>query len=110
MILDSILGLFSNDLAIDLGTANTLIYAKGGYSNGRLKPDYEDDLGGDFELSDSRSGWHVGAGVEQAFGRAYAKLEYVFTNYNGAEYADEDVAVGLDARRHQVMLGAGFRF
>ena len=29
MILDSILGWFSNDLAIDLGTANTLVYAKG---------------------------------------------------------------------------------
>ena len=29
MLLDSILGMFSNDLAIDLGTANTLIYVKG---------------------------------------------------------------------------------
>lgn len=29
MILDSVLGMFSNDLAIDLGTANTLIYVKG---------------------------------------------------------------------------------
>ena len=29
MILNSFLGLFSNDLAIDLGTANTLIYVKG---------------------------------------------------------------------------------
>ena len=29
MILDSILGIFSNDLAIDLGTANTLIYQRG---------------------------------------------------------------------------------
>ena len=29
MIFDFILGLFSNDLAIDLGTANTLIYVKG---------------------------------------------------------------------------------
>ncbi len=29
MIIDSILGLFSNDLAIDLGTANTLVYLKG---------------------------------------------------------------------------------
>jgi rod shape-determining protein MreB and related proteins len=28
MVLDAILGLFSNDLAIDLGTANTLIYVK----------------------------------------------------------------------------------
>ena len=29
MIFDKIFGLFSNDLAIDLGTANTLVYAKG---------------------------------------------------------------------------------
>ncbi len=29
MIFDSLLGLFSNDLAIDLGTANTLVYVKG---------------------------------------------------------------------------------
>ena len=27
-MLDSIFGLFSNDLAIDLGTANTLVYLK----------------------------------------------------------------------------------
>ncbi len=29
MMFDALLGVFSNDLAIDLGTANTLIYAKG---------------------------------------------------------------------------------
>ncbi|MBI2093063.1 MAG: rod shape-determining protein [Deltaproteobacteria bacterium] len=29
MLLDPIIGLFSNDLAIDLGTANTLVYGKG---------------------------------------------------------------------------------
>jgi len=29
MILDSVLGLFSNDLAIDLGTSTTLVYVKG---------------------------------------------------------------------------------
>ena len=29
MFLDSLFGLFSNDLAIDLGTANTLVYVKG---------------------------------------------------------------------------------
>ncbi|MCF8093367.1 MAG: rod shape-determining protein, partial [Desulfotignum sp.] len=28
-ITDSLLGAFSNDLAIDLGTANTLVYVKG---------------------------------------------------------------------------------
>ena len=29
MILNPILGWFSNDLAIDLGTANTLVYVRG---------------------------------------------------------------------------------
>ena len=29
MIINSILGLFSNDLAVDLGTANTLVYVNG---------------------------------------------------------------------------------
>ena len=29
MFLNNILGLFSNDLAIDLGTANTLVFVKG---------------------------------------------------------------------------------
>ena len=29
MLFDWVYGLFSNDLAIDLGTANTLIYVKG---------------------------------------------------------------------------------
>ena len=28
MIFDSLLGIFSNDLAIDLGTANTLVYMR----------------------------------------------------------------------------------
>ena len=29
MIFDSLLGMFSNDLAMDLGTANTLVFVKG---------------------------------------------------------------------------------
>ena len=29
MLLDAIAGMFSHDLAIDLGTANTLVYSKG---------------------------------------------------------------------------------
>ena len=29
MVFDSFMGMFSNDLAIDLGTANTLVYMKG---------------------------------------------------------------------------------
>lgn len=29
LFLDKVMGVFSNDLAIDLGTANTLVYVKG---------------------------------------------------------------------------------
>ena len=29
MVIDKIFGLFSKDMAIDLGTANTLVYVKG---------------------------------------------------------------------------------
>src|SRR3989338_7998752 len=29
MLFDSLIGLFSNDIAIDLGTANTLVYVRG---------------------------------------------------------------------------------
>ncbi len=38
MFFSSILGLFSNDLAIDLGTANTLVYVRGKalYATNRL--------------------------------------------------------------------------
>ena len=31
MLFDFVYGMFSNDLAIDLGTANTLLYARGGH-------------------------------------------------------------------------------
>ena len=52
----------------------------------------------------------VGAG-EIAFGtNAYAKVEYVYTDYNGADVDDGDVVAGADVSRHQVLGGIGFRF
>jgi outer membrane immunogenic protein len=92
---------------------NTLLYAKAGYSNGRVTVAYEDfeDIIDDFSVSENRDGWHLGAGAEMGFGaNAYGKVEYVFTNYNGADFDDADVAAGIDASRHQVMVGIGFRF
>ena len=35
MLFDTIAGFFSNDMAIDLGTANTLVYVKGEGKIGR---------------------------------------------------------------------------
>ena len=90
-----------------------LLYAKGGYSNGRIKLSYEDfeDILDDFSVGENRGGWHLGAGGELAFGtNTYAKLEYVYTDYNGADLDDGDVIAGADVSRHQVIGGVGFRF
>ena len=96
-------------------SAGALLYAKGGYSNGQLKLTYEDfeDILEDFEVSEERGGWHVGAGAEIALPTAdgtYVKLEYVYTNYNSLEVEAEDVSATLDGDRHQALAGFGFRF
>ena len=81
---------------------NVLVYAKGGYSNARLRVDYEDGTAGTaLDFSDGRNldGVRVGGGLEVAVGpNSYAKTEYRYSNY-------ED---GFD--RHQVVAGFGFRF
>jgi outer membrane immunogenic protein len=90
-----------------------LIYAKGGYSNGSLKLTYTDTAfpADNFSFSDQADGFHVGGGVEFALGtNSYAKAEYVYTDYNGAEYKDADISASIDARRHQALVGFGVRF
>lgn len=92
---------------------NALIYAKGGYSNGRVTLAYEDFEGilDNFEESDSLDGFHIGAGAEVGFsGSTYGKLEYVYTNYSSANYQDTDFSAGADLSRHQVLVGFGVRF
>ena len=93
---------------------STLIYAKGGYTNQRLDLTASDgttETGAHYNLD----GYRVGAGVEQAIGgKAYAKLEYRYSNYgdarleypNGANTNNFDV----DTDRHQVVAGVGIRF
>ena len=81
---------------------NVLVYAKGGYTNARVRLDYEDGTAGTaLDFSDGRNldGVRVGGGLEVAVGpNSYAKTEYRYSNY-------ED---GFD--RHQVVAGFGFRF
>lgn len=92
---------------------NTQLYAKGGYSNGRLKLNYDDGVGGlaPFTIADDRDGFHLGAGGEMAISsRTFAKIEYVYTDYANAKFADEDVSIGIDRSRHQVLVGVGMRF
>jgi len=93
---------------------STLIYAKGGYTNQRLDLTASDgttETGAHYNLD----GYRVGAGVEQAIGgKAYAKIEYRYSNYgdarleypNGANTNNFDV----DTDRHQIVAGVGVRF
>ena len=93
---------------------STLIYAKAGYTNARLDLTASDgttETGQHFNLD----GYRLGAGVEQALGgKAYAKIEYRYSNYgdarleypNGANTNNFDV----DTDRHQLVAGVGIRF
>ncbi len=97
-----------------LATPSTLAYVKGGYTNARLNvlaSDGTTDQRENFELD----GYRLGAGVEQAIGtRAYAKLEYRYSNYSNADFQFTDGATtdnfGIDTDRHQVVAGVGIRF
>ena len=80
---------------------STLLYAKGGYTNARLRLTYTDGLAGagNFNVGDNKDGFRVGGGVEQAVGRnAYVKAEYRYSSYSDR----------FD--KHQVVAGAGIRF
>jgi outer membrane immunogenic protein len=82
--------------------SNTLLYVKGGYTNGRVNLDYEDGTGGtaaDFEEGENLDGLRAGAGAEFGLGgNAFAKVEYRYSNYEQ----------GFD--KHQAIAGFGFRF
>jgi outer membrane immunogenic protein len=98
-----------------------LVYAKGGYSNGRVEFSYDSDvdeddpLDADFaEANEDRDGYHVGGGVELAFAaNLFGKVEYVYTDYGAARFlaADEDLpGAAVRLSRHQVTAGVGLRF
>jgi outer membrane immunogenic protein len=80
----------------------TLLYAKAGYTNARVRIDYEDGTAGtlaDFTDRANLDGVRAGAGAQFAIGsNAYLKTEYRYSNYQD----------GVD--RHQVVGGLGFRF
>ena len=93
--------------------STVLLYAKGGYSNMRLRLDYEDfeDIIDDFSDSESVNGVHVGAGVELAAGpNVYVKAEYVYTMYDGSSDTIDGAVFEADINRQQALVGVGFRF
>ena len=82
---------------------NTLIYAKGGYTNAQFKTDYNSAT---TSISDRENvdGWRLGAGAEvKLTDKIYAKAKYRYSKYSNDD-------AGIDAKRHQVLGGVGIRF
>lgn len=74
---------------------NAMIYAKGGYTNARIR----ETSGGETEYGENFGGFRLGAGVEYAAGNGMlVRGEY--------RYSDYDYGV----TRQQVVLGLGYRF
>lgn len=74
-------------------TPNTLLYAKGGYTNARVTAE-----SAGVRVGENLDGFRLGAGVERKFGPVYGKVEYRYSNYD------------QDLERHQVVAGIGYRF
>lgn len=95
---------YSFDLTARAGylvTDNTLIYARGGYTNARVRTSIE-DAGGLRTVSSHRDGWLVGGGVERAItDNVSARVEY--------RYADLSEGDGR-FDRHQALVGVAYRF
>ena len=80
--------------------ANSLVYAKAGYTNARLNVSYSTGVvGAGVSASDDLDGVRVGGGVQFGLGtNLYAKAEYRYSNYEQ----------GFD--KHQGLVGLGFKF
>ncbi|MDB5663252.1 MAG: porin family protein [Sphingomonas bacterium] len=77
----------------------TLLYAKAGYTNARVKLTSDDGTNQVTLARDNLNGARVGAGAEYAVGpNSFVKAEYRYSNYEQ----------GLE--RHQLVGGFGFRF
>ena len=97
-----------------LASPTTMIYAKGGYTNARLRV-----LAGSTtqttDTSFNLDGYRVGAGVEHALSpNTYAKVEYRYSNYGRASvlYGSGTTSgkFDVDTDRHQAVVSYGFRF
>ncbi len=93
-----------------LATPKTLIYAKGGWENGRFTL-ASTDAGVTERASTNRDGWSLGAGVEQMLtDNVSARVEYRYTKFNS--FGNDDLSDGASARvnRNRIMAGVNYRF
>ena len=86
-------------------TENVLLYAKGGYTNAKVKATYDDGVDR-FSASDKLDGWRVGGGAEYVMSNTFARVEYRYSEYE----ANKDFGVAIEPSRHQVAVIGGVRF
>jgi len=84
-----------------LVTDNTLLYARGGYTNARVKTSVE-NAAGIRSASADRDGWLVGGGVEHALSdNVSARAEYRYSDLSEGDGKFD---------RHQALFGIAYRF
>lgn len=92
-----------------LATPKTLVYAKGGWVNGRFT--FND---GTDSASQNRDGWTLGGGVEQMLSENLsARVEYRYAKFNSfrgdpADFGGDNVSARFT--RNAVMAGVNLRF
>lgn len=92
------------DLGLRAGylvTDKTLVYARGGYENIRVKISMDDNDGPRRDKA-NLDGWSIGAGIERAIiDRISARLEYRYSDLGSNDNKFE---------RHQVLAGVAWHF
>lgn len=93
---------------------DTMLYAKGGYTNSKLNV-LAGTTNQQTDTSFKLDGWRLGGGVEHAIGaNSFAKIEYRYSNYEDARIDYPNGATSgrfdVDTDRHQVVASYGFRF
>jgi outer membrane immunogenic protein len=96
---------YSFDLTARAGllmTPDTLVYARGGYTNARVRTTVDSPIGSQSD-SDNQDGWLLGGGIErQIKANVSARLEYRHSQFS----QDGD---GKD-NRNRVLAGLAYRF
>ena len=94
-------------------TPSTLLFVKGGYSNGQLRLNYIDHVDGDnsFGIRENMDGYHLGVGAQMTFlSGLYAKLEYVRTDYDDYTFSEGETALRGGIDRDNIIFAVGMRF
>lgn len=87
---------------------NAMLYVKGGYTNAKVKLQYDDNVGNAFSLSDELDGYRVGGGLEVSADNKFVRLEYRYSDYG--KYETSSLVPNIDTSRHQGVVMAGIRF